>query len=168
MAKFELTQPIDAPPRHVFAFFVPRRMSYWYGAEMNSCFEVQGGAADFALGLKVRISGRLASRTVSHTAVVTGFEPVRLLEWRFRDAQGVRGLERWELEGLPGGPPDLASGRTVVRFFTKYELPGRFGRLLDWLVTRRAVARRSREHLQRLARLVEGRAQPARSWSVAG
>jgi hypothetical protein len=99
--------------------------------------------------------------------VVTAFEPARLLEWRFQDAYGVRGLERWELEGLPGGVPDSTSDRTLVRFVSQYELPGRLGRLLDWLVTRRAVARRSREHLRRLAGLVEGRAEPARSWSVA-
>jgi len=166
MGKIELTQPIAAPPRHVFAFFVPQRMPYWYGAEMDSCFELQDGAADFALGLKVRISGKIGGRSVSHTAVVTGFESARLLEWRFQDASGVRGLERWELGGLPGGAPDSTPGGTVVRFLTKYELPGRLGRLLDWLVTRRAVARRSREHLRRLAILVEGRAEPARSWSV--
>jgi len=167
MGNIELTQPIAAPPRHVFAFFVPQRMPYWYGAEMHSCFEVQNGAADFALGLKVRISGKIGGRSVSHTAVVTGFEPARLLEWRFQDAHGVRGLERWELEGVPGGATGSAPGRTLVRFFTKYELPGRLGRLLDWLVTRRAVARRSSEHLRRLAGLVEERAEPARSWSVA-
>jgi uncharacterized protein YndB with AHSA1/START domain len=162
MGKIELTQPIAAPPRHVFAFFVPQRMPYWYGAEMDSCFDVQDGAADFALGLKVRISGKIAGRAVSHTAVVTAFEPARLLEWRFRDAHGVRGLERWVLEALPG-----AADRTLVRFLSQYELPGRLGRLLDRLMTRRAVARRGGEHLRRLAGLVEGRAQTARSWSVA-
>ena len=167
MGKIELTHPIAAPPRHVFAFFVPQRMPYWYGAEMDSCFDVQDGAADFALGLKVRISGKIGSRGVSHTAVVTAFEPARLLEWRFQDAHGVRGLERWELEDLPGDAPGSAPGRTLVRFLSQYELPGRLGGLLDWLVTRRAVARRSGEHLRRLAGLVEGRAEAARSWSVA-
>jgi len=162
MGKIELTQPIAAPPRHVFAFFVPQRMPYWYGAEMYSCFEVQDGAADFALGQKVRISGKIGGRSVSHTAVVTAFEPARLLEWRFQDAHGVRGLERWELEDVPGPAP----GRTLVRFLSQYELPGRLGRLLDRLVTRRAVARRSGEHLRHLAGLVEGRAETARSWSV--
>jgi uncharacterized protein YndB with AHSA1/START domain len=167
MGKIEMTQPIAAPPRHVFAFFVPQRMPYWYGAEMDSCFEVQDGAADFALGLKVRISGRIGGRSFSHTAVVTAFAPARLLEWRFQDAHGVHGLERWELEGLPGDAPGAAPGRTLVRFLSQYELPGRLGRLLDWLVTRRAVARRSGGHLRRLAGLVEGRAATARSWSVA-
>ena len=155
MGKIELTQPIAAPPRHVFAFFVPQRMPYWYGAEMDSCFEVQDGAADFALGLKVRISGKIGSRGVSHTAVVTALEPARLLEWRFQDAHGVRGLERWELESLPGDAPEAATGRTLVRFLSQYELPGRLGGLLDWLVTRRAVARRSGKHLRRLARLLD-------------
>ena len=167
MGKIELTQPIAAPPRHVFAFFVPQRMPYWYGAEMDSCFEVQDGAADFALGLKVRISGKIGGRNVSHTAVVTAFEPARLLEWRFHDAHGVRGLERWELEALPAGTADPSPARTQVRFVGQYEWPGRLGHLLDWLVTRRAVARRSAEQLRRLAGLVEGRAEPARSWSVA-
>jgi uncharacterized protein YndB with AHSA1/START domain len=166
MGKIELTQPIAAPPRHVFAFFAPQRMPYWYGPEMDSCFEVQDGAADFALGLKVRISGKIAGRSVSHTAVVTGFEPARLLEWRFQDAHGVRGLERWELEEVSAGAAGPAPVGTLVRFVGQYELPGRFGRLLDRLVTRRAVARRSGEQLRCLAGLVEGRAEPARSWSV--
>jgi uncharacterized protein YndB with AHSA1/START domain len=166
MGRVELTQPISAPPRHVFAFFVPQRMPYWYGPEMESCFEMQDGAADFALGLKVRISGKLAGRVVSHTAVVTAFEPARLLEWRFQDAHGVRGLERWQLESLPGAGGDQAPSHTIVRFVSQYELPGRLGRLLDWLVTRRAVARRSGEYLRRLAGLVERRPQPEHSWSV--
>jgi uncharacterized protein YndB with AHSA1/START domain len=166
MGRIESTQPIAAPPRHVFAFFAPQRMPYWYGAEMDSCFEVQGGAADFALGLKVRISGTIAGRAVSHTAVVTAYAPARLLEWRFQDAHGVRGLERWELESLPPQAGDAPEG-TVVRFLAQYEMPGLFGRILDRLITRRAVALRSREQLQRLARLVEGRTESARSWSVA-
>jgi uncharacterized protein YndB with AHSA1/START domain len=165
MGRVELTQSIAAPPRHVFAFFVPQRMPYWYGPEMDSCFEVQGGAADFAVGLKVRISGRMGGRNMSHTAVVTGFAPDRLLEWRFRDAYGVRALERWELEAAPSGSAESPE-HTVVRFVSRYEFPGRLGRLLDWLVTRRAVVRRSGEYLRRLAALVERRAQPARSWSV--
>ena len=165
MGRIVLTQQIDAPPRHVFAFFVPQRMPYWYGPEMESCFEVQDGAAEFALGLKVRISGSIGGRSMSHTAVVTEFAPARLLEWRFQDAYGVRGVERWELEGVWVGSVALPD-HTLVRFMGHYELPGRLGRLLDWLLTRRAVARRSGEYLQRLAGLVEQRAQPAHSWSV--
>jgi len=165
MGRIELQQPIAAPPRHVFAFFVPQRMPYWYGAEMGSCFEVQDGAADFALGQKVRISGTLGDRIVSHTTVVTGFAPGRLLEWRFQDAHGVRGLERWELEGVWAGSIDLPQ-HTMVHFVGQYEFAGRLGRLLDWLLTRRAVARRSGEYLRRLATLVEQRPQPEHSWSV--
>ena len=165
MGKIEMTQPIAAPPRHVFAFFVPQRMPYWYGPEMESCFEVLDGAADFAVGQKVRISGKLGGRSVSHTAVVTGFAPSRLLEWRFQDAHGVHGRERWELEGVWAGSVGLPQ-HTIVRFVGHYEWPGRLGRLLDWLVTRRAVARRSGEYLRRLAGLVEQRAQPAHSWSA--
>jgi Polyketide cyclase / dehydrase and lipid transport len=167
MGKVELTQPIAASPRHVFAFFVPQRMPYWYGAEMESCFEVQDGAADLSLGLKVRISGHLGRRTVSHTAVITAFEEARLLEWRFQDEYGVRGLERWELETLPGPAPDSTPGGTLVRFTSQYEMSGRIGRVLDWLLTRRAVERRSRKYLERLARLAEHGAEPARLRSAA-
>jgi Polyketide cyclase / dehydrase and lipid transport len=165
MGQIEMKQPIAAPPNHVFAFFVPQRMPYWYGPEMESCFQVLDGASDFALGQKVRISGKLGGRDVSHTAVVTGFAPSRLLEWRFQDAQGVRGLERWELEGVWAGSVGMPE-HTVVRFIGRYELPGRLGRLLDRFVTQRAVTRRSGDYLLRLAGLVEQRAQPAHSWSV--
>lgn len=154
MARVELTERVAAPPEHVFLFFVPQRMPYWYGAEMQSCFEVQSGAEDFSVGLKVRISGQLGRKVVSHTAVVTAFAYASLLEWRFLDAYGVRGLERWELEQVPG--PNGAT--TDVRFLSQYEMPGRFGRLLDRLLTRRAVAQRNRDYLARLARLAERRA----------
>jgi hypothetical protein len=165
MGKIELTRTIAASPRHVFVFFAPPRMPCWYGREMDSCFELQDDAPEFGVGLKVHISGKIGSRNVSHTAVVTAFEPARLLEWRFQDACGVRGRERWELRGRSSGSP--GAEQTLVRFLSEYELPGRFGRLLDWLMTRRAVAWRSREHLRRLATLVEGQPQPARSWSAA-
>jgi hypothetical protein len=165
MGRIRLQQPVAAPPRHVFAFFVPQRMPYWYGPEMESCFEVQDGASDFALGLKVRISGKLAHQNVSHTAVVTAFDPGRLFEWRFQDAHGVRGLERWELEGIWAGSVGLPE-HTIVHFPGQYDLPGRIGRLLDWLFTRRAVIRRSGDYLRRLAGLVEHRPVPDRSWSV--
>src|ERR1051325_10999524 len=101
MAKIELTRAIEVPPEDVFVFFVPQRMPYWYGTEMQSCFEVQNGAADFAAGLKVRIEGRLGRKTVSHTVVITAYEYGRLLEWRFHDAYGVRGKERWQIERMP-------------------------------------------------------------------
>jgi len=160
MAKVELAAPIAVPPEHVFAFFAPQRMPYWYGAEMSSCFEVQDGAADFSVGLKVRISGQLGSQTVSHTAVVTGYEYARLLEWRFQDRYSVRGLERWQLDRVPGAtdsPTDSTSDSTMLRFVSQYEFPGQLGRLMDWLWTRRAVAQRNRDYLERLARLAEQR-----------
>jgi hypothetical protein len=153
MGRLELTRTIAAAPEYVFAFFVPQRMPYWYGAEMQSCFEVQNGAADFSLGLKVRISGHLARRTVSHTAVVTGFEYPLLLEWRFTDGYGVRGMERWELERVDAP----AGSATLLRFLNCYELPGRLGPLTDWLLTRHALARRNRDYIARLARLAERR-----------
>ena len=154
MAKVELARPISVPPEHVFAFFVPQRMPYWYGPEMQSCFEVQDGAADFSVGLKVRVSGQLGQQAVSLTAVVTAFAYARLLEWRFADAFGVRGLERWELERVPG-TTNSASDSTRLRFISQYEMPGRFGRLMDWLWTRRAVTQRNRDYIERLARLAE-------------
>ncbi len=154
MANVELTEPIAVPPEHVFAFFVPQRMPYWYGAEMDSEFQVLGCAAQFAVGTKVSICGRVGSKAVSQTALVTAFEYARLLEWRFEDAHGVRGCERWQLERVAA---PMGAG-TVVTFTTDYVLPGVIGRIVDYLVTRHAVARRSREYLQRLARLAEHRA----------
>src|SRR4029077_1032175 len=138
---------IAAPSNLVFAFFVPQRMPYWYGAEMQSCFEVQDGAAEFALGLKVRIRGRLGRREVTHTAVITRYEWGRALEWRFQDAYGVRGLESWELQ--------TAGERTRVRMRSLYAMHGRLEKLIDWLVTRHAVARRNRDALARLQRLAQ-------------
>ena len=153
MTKIVLTRVVAAPPPELFVFFVPQRMPYWYGAEMRSCFEVQDGAADFSVGLKVRISGTIGRRQVSHTAVITAYQYQRLLEWRFHDSYGVRGRERWELE--PSGvSPDV---RTTVRFTDEYEMPGFVGHITDWLSTRHAIARRNREYLDRLARLAERR-----------
>lgn len=147
MAKLEFTVEIAAPADRVFAFFVPQRMPYWYGTEMESRFEVQGGAAEFAVGLKVRVTGRLGGKEVAHTTVVTRHEWGRLLEWEFRDAYGVRGRQRWELAATPAG--------TRVRLRDEYEMPGRLGRLADWLLTRHAVARRDRRELERLKRFAE-------------
>ena len=45
----------------------------------------------------------------------------------------------------------------MIRFTNEYEIPGRFGRVLDWLLTRHALARRNRDYLDRLARLAERR-----------
>ena len=154
MRKLVLTRTIAAPPKEVFVFFVPQRMPYWYGVEMDSCFEVQDGAPDFSVGLKVRISGRVAGKSVAHTAVVTAFVYPRLLEWRFQDAYGVRGLERWKLESVPVAGGGGSEG-TLVRFINQFASPGRLGPIVDWLLTQRALARRNREYLARLARLAE-------------
>jgi len=153
MSRIVLTQIVAVPPEDVFVFFVPQRMSHWYGPEMRSSFETQGCGAEFRAGSKVRISAELANRTFAHTAVVTAFEKPRLFEWRFEDGYGVRGSERWEMERLENS----SDARTMIRFVNEYEIPGRIGRLIDWLLTRHALARRNRDYLGRLARLAERR-----------
>jgi len=100
MANLEFERTIVVLPKEIFVFFVPQRMPLWYGAEMNSCFEVQGGAPDFAVGQKVRITGRLAEREVTLTTVVTAYQWERLFEWQFQDSYGVRGKQRWELQQM--------------------------------------------------------------------
>src|SRR5256885_7555789 len=112
MAKIQLALLIAAPSQDVFVFFVPQRMAYWYGAEMQSCLELQDGSSEFSVGSKVRITGQLGRKTVSHTAVITSYQYGRLLEWRFHDAYGVRGTERWEIEPAS----KTAGSQTVVRF----------------------------------------------------
>jgi uncharacterized protein YndB with AHSA1/START domain len=143
---------IPQPANDVFAFFVPQRMPYWYGVEMNCCFELQDGAADFRPGQKVRISGSLGKRPVSLTVVIMQVEWPRALEWRFQDSYGVKGTQRWALEPIPSG--------TRVRMADSYALPetagvvGTLAQTLDFLVTRRSIARRNRDALARLARLL--------------
>lgn len=154
MARIDTTVEIAAPPEVVFAFFVPQRMPYWYGADMQASFEVQDGAADFAVAQKVQITGNLGRREVSHTAVVTALQPGRLLEWRFSDRYGVKGLERWELERVNAGSPERGP-KTAVRMRSDYTMPGVLGKAMDWLVTRHAVARRNRDYLARLMRYAE-------------
>ena len=153
MRRIVLRRTIAAPSEDVFVFFVPQRMPYWYGREMQSCLEMQSGASDFALGQKVRISGQLGGKTFSHTAVITAFENGRLLEWRFQDSYGVRGKERWELRRTESAAP-----QTEIHFLCEYEMPGLFARTIDALLTRHALARRNRDYLERLARLAERRA----------
>src|SRR6202140_5887829 len=130
MARIETSVQIAAPAELVFAFFVPQRMAYWYGADMEACLEVQGGASDFAIAQKVRVTGHLGKGEVSHTAVVTALQQARLFEWRFEDRYGVKGLERWELQradepsGLPGTSA-LKTGvqttaRTVIKMTSDY------------------------------------------------
>jgi uncharacterized membrane protein len=154
MAQIETSVQIVAPAELVFAFFVPQRMPYWYGAEMQACIEVQGGAPDFAVAQKVRVTGHLGRREVSHTAVVTAFHQARLFEWRFEDRYGVKGLERWDLDRV-NTPLSAVAPQTTVRMRSDYALPGMLGRAMDWLVTRHAVERRNQDYLLRLKRLAE-------------
>ncbi len=149
MGKLSFSVEIAVPPDRVGVFFVPQRMPYWYGAEMEAEFTVLGGAADFAAGQKVEIRGKLRKREVSLTAVVTEYQFARVLEWRFQDRYGVRGLQRWEIASAASG--------SVVRMRDEYELPGFVGHVMDWLMTRYAVAQRDREYLARLKRLSEQR-----------
>ncbi len=149
MGKINLQMEINAPPDRVGVFFVPQRMSYWYGAEMNAEFQVLGGSADFAAGQKVEIRGELNKKEVSLTAVVTEYRFAELLEWKFQDRYGVRGKQRWELAAAGQG--------SLLRMLDEYELPGLAGRVVDWLITRHAVAQRDREYLARLKRLAENR-----------
>jgi uncharacterized protein YndB with AHSA1/START domain len=153
MRRIVLSQIVAVPPEDVFVFFVPQRMPHWYGPEMRSSFEAPGCGSEFRAGSRVCISGKLANRTVSHTAVVTAFERPRLFEWQFEDSYGVRGSERWEMERLENS----GNARTMIRFINNYEIPGRFGRVMDWLLTRHALTRRNRDYLDRLARLAERR-----------
>jgi uncharacterized membrane protein len=154
MAQIETSVEIAAPAEIVFAFFVPQRMAYWYGANMEACLEVQGGAPDFAMSQKVRVTGHLGNREVSHTAVVTAVQPARVFEWRFEDRYGVKGLERWELEKQALRTPDAAP-KTIVRMRSAYTMPGLLGKAMDWLVTRHAVAKRNQDYLARLKRYAE-------------
>src|SRR6202451_734779 len=81
MANLEFVREFAVPPREIFVFFVPQRMALWYGTEMNSCFEVQGGASDFAAGQKVRITGRLGDCGVGLTVVIPEYQRGSVLEW---------------------------------------------------------------------------------------
>jgi len=159
MARIEKWVQIAASAELVFAFFVPQRMAYWYGADMEACLEVQGGAADFSVAQKVRVTGHLGKREVSHTAVVTAVQRARLFEWRFKDRYGVEGLERWELQRAvapsSSGSPKTAMPKTVVRMISEYTMPGPIAKAMDWLLTRHAVARRNQDYLARLKRYAE-------------
>ena len=154
MARIETSVQIAAPAEVVFAFFVPQRMPYWYGADMQASFEVQDGESDFAVSQKVHITGNLGKREVSHTAVVTALQQARVFEWRFSDRYGVKGLERWELEQA-GTPSPRRPPRTIVRMRSDYTMPGVIGKAMDWLLTRHAVARRNENYLARLKRYAE-------------
>jgi uncharacterized protein YndB with AHSA1/START domain len=149
MADVSFSVEIAAPPNEVFVFFVPQRMPLWYGIEMDSKFELQGGASDFAAGQKVRITGRLRQYEMTLTVVITAYEWERLLEWQFQDSYGVRGKQRWELQGI--------AGKTQLSMRDSYQMPSAFGRFFDITFTRFAVAQRDRAWLRRLQRLAERR-----------
>jgi uncharacterized protein YndB with AHSA1/START domain len=153
MSRIVLKRIVEAPPEDVFVFFVPQRMPHWYGPEMQSSFETQGCGSEFRTGSKVWIRGKMANRTFSHTAIVTAFERPHIFEWRFEDVYGVQGSERWELQPLPNS----SGAKTMICFTDDYKIPGRSGRVIDWLLTRHALARRNRDYLDRLARLAERR-----------
>jgi uncharacterized membrane protein len=158
MARIETTVRIAAPAQVVFAFFVPQRMPYWYGSDIEACLEVQGGAPDFAVSQKVRVTGNLGKREVSHTAVVTELRPLKVFEWRFEDRYGVKGLERWELESVDPATADKSGSArkfTIVRMRSEYSMPGFLSKAADWLITRHAVARRNEDYLARLKRYAE-------------
>jgi uncharacterized protein YndB with AHSA1/START domain len=149
MANLEFVREFAVPPKEIFVFFVPQRMALWYGTEMNSCFEVQGGASDFAAGQKVRITGRLGNREVVLTVVITEYEWEHVFEWQFQDSYGVRGKQRWEFQAL--------GDSTQLTMLDQYEMPGRVGKVIDRLFTRYGVAARDRSWLDRLQRLAERR-----------
>jgi polyketide cyclase/dehydrase/lipid transport protein len=149
MAHLEFVRNFAVLPKEIFVFFVPQRMPLWYGAEMNSCFEVQGGAPDFAVGQKVRVTGRLAEREVTWTTVITAYRWERCFEWQFQDSFGVRGKQHWELQPMGNG--------TKLTMHDRYEMPGRLGQIIDRIFTRYGVAARDRSWLDRLQRLAERR-----------
>jgi len=145
MGDVTLSIEIPSPPNEVFVFFVPQRMPLWYGTEMDAHFEVQGGASEFAAGQKVRITGRLARYEVQLTVVITAYEWERLLEWRFQDSYGVKGMQRWELRRV--------AGKTRVVMRDVYEMPSRLGRIFDRSFTVRGIRLRDQDWLNRLQRL---------------
>jgi hypothetical protein len=149
MANLTFSLDIATSSNEIFVFFVPQRMPHWYGTEMNAKFEVQGGAPDFAVGQKVRITGDLGSYEVVLTVVITAYEWERLLEWQFQDSYGVRGKQRWELQGV--------AGKTKLTMRDSYRMPSAFGRFFDKIFTRFAVTQRDRAWLARLQQLAERR-----------
>jgi hypothetical protein len=148
MSRIETTIDIAASVQDVFVFFVPQRMAYWYGKEMCAELEVQEGASEFQVSQKIRVVGKLGKREVGHTAVVTRYDWCRAFEWRFQDRYGVKGLERWEVEGV-------SELLTRVRMISEYEMPSAMARFVDRVFTRRGVERRNKGYLERLRKLAE-------------
>jgi hypothetical protein len=147
MARIELVTEIATTPSEIFVFFVPQRMPLWYGAEMNAHFEVQGGASDFSVGQKVRITGKLQRRDVALTVVITAYDWEHHLEWQFQDSYGVRGMQRWDLQPL--------GSATKLTMRDEYQMPTRFAKILDRFITQRAVRLRDLSWLDRLQRFAE-------------
>ena len=147
MAYVELSTQISTTPNEIFVFFVPQRMPLWYGAEMNACFEVQGGAPDFAVGQKVRITGTLQNYELTLTVIITAYQWEDHLEWQFQDSYGIRGMQRWDL--IPQG------GETTLTMSDEYTMPTTLGKILDRFATKHAVAVRDRSWLHRLKRFAE-------------
>jgi uncharacterized membrane protein len=139
---------IAAPLADAAVFFVPQRMPYWYGAEMAAEFQLLGGAADFQVSQKLQVAGKVGSRAVGHTAVITDYCWGKVLEWRFQDRYGVKGTERWELA-------PISSTNTRVTMISEYQMPNTLARFMDKLFTRRSIARRNKEYLARLKKLAE-------------
>ena len=147
MAYVELSTQVSTTPNEIFVFFVPQRMPLWYGAEMNAHLEVQGGAPDFAVGQKVRITGKLQNFELTLTVVITAYAWDDHLEWQFQDSYGIRGMQRWDL---------LAEGSaTKLIMSDDYTMPTTLGKIFDRFATKHAVEVRNRSWLDRLKRLAE-------------
>jgi hypothetical protein len=147
MAYVELATLISTTPNEIFVFFVPQRMPLWYGAEMNTHFEVQGGAPDFTVGQKVRITGKLQNFELMLTVVITAYEWERRLEWQFQDSYGIRGMQGWDLQPQ--------AGATSLIMYDEYTMPTTLGKIFDRFATKHAVEVRNRSWLYRLKRLAE-------------
>ncbi|HEY4951441.1 MAG TPA: hypothetical protein VIH88_13975 [Candidatus Acidoferrales bacterium] len=147
MAYVELATEISTTPNEIFVFFVPQRMPLWYGPEMNTHFEVQGGAPDFTVGQKVRITGKLQKFELTLTVVITAYEWERHLEWQFQDSYGIRGMQGWDLQ-----PQD---GATSLIMYDEYTMPTTLGKIFDRFATKHAVEVRNRSWLYRLKHLAE-------------
>jgi hypothetical protein len=147
MSRVELATQISTTPNEIFVFFVPQRMPLWCGTEMNARFEVQAGASDFAVGQKLRITGTLQDHELTLTVVITAYEWEHHLEWQFQDSYGVRGMQRWDLQ------PQAGATKLVMR--DEYTMPTTLGKILDRLITQRAVKLRDQSWLDRLKRFAE-------------
>jgi len=149
VADLQFEQFIKSSPALVGAFFVPQRMPYWYGAEMETTFEVLGGTSDFANGQKISIKGYLAGRPMTLTMVVSRYEYGKFLEWEFQDSYGVKGLQSWSIGAAPDGTG------TLVKMVDRYTNASGLGRVLDKIFTKYAVAKRDRYWLEKLKGMVE-------------